>query len=484
MYPPGSGYPPTIIELSSTCDATTGESIIAFTCNKQIAGSACSVDLVERNTLQTVWSGGVGSNSNAEAFEIRGKANGQYYISADNGEASKISATFTVDCAPVGPAPCTIQVVITGYDSPTSVGGYGQVRYRISGAVDNQQSAAIFTVPGGVLVNGMSPYGNGDYSAPVPPVGIGVLCQLTVNEQGGIGFGDIKIGCFAYANFTIPAYAPPALPPDSTEWFAVGGLLPNPARLTCLVSSLTKLATDPANPTGPQLNVARTGLHIELELYRLGVATKFARVRKTVRSTTELVDVARYLRTELAARYQYAPRSIARDGDGSLAFTYRYREVDSDGPGQWIDKPATRYAVLAALPNALDPMLAHVGDPVTPGTPQAAFASLTHWIGYPLELAILLPGDRAVDLFLEHRYFDVAGNEIAIACWTVPAGPTGGVVRFPHIDYCLACAHKVESALVDADRSYTGSCGGVVPIPAPTTGGFLLVGPGRLKLGR
>lgn len=487
MFPQGSGVPPNVIQFSSTCDATTGESIISFVCNKSISGESCSVSLIDNATLATVWSGGFGVDVNAKDFTIKGKPNGQYYITASNDEATYEGPRFYVDCAGAAggdPPTCTIGVEVLGYDSPTSAGGWGQIRYRITGAADNQQSVAIFTIPDGLFVNGMTPFGNGDYSAPIPPVGIGVLCQITANEDPGIGWDNIKIGCFGYANFTIPAYAAPPVPDDASEWFAVGGLLPNPARLTCLVSSLTKSTTDPANPTGPSIKVARAGLHIELELYRYGLPTPFARVRKTVRATTELVDVARYLRTELAARYDYAPRTIATDGDGCFCFGYRYREVDADGVGNWVDKPARRYAVLAALPGALDLVTAHLADPAAPGSPQSAFTELTHWIGYPLEIAVLIPGVRPADLFLEHRYFDAAGNVIAIASWTVPAGAVGGLLRFPHIDYCLACAYKAESALVDTDRSFTGDCAGVVPLPPPASGGYLSIGGGRLKLTR
>lgn len=483
MYPPNSGYhPPNILNFSSSCDATTGASVVSFTCNKQVFGVPCSVDIFDNSTGQRVWSDALPGNINARAFTVSPPLpNGAYYILADNTEASTNSAVFEVDCTPVTPSSCSINVVILGVDPPTSAGGSGQVRYRVSGTVDNQQSAAIFNAAGG-LVNGMAPYGDGDFSAPVPPNGIGVLCTLTVNEQGGIAFGDIATGCFAQADFTIPDFAAPPTTPDVTEWFAVGGLLPNPARLACLVTSLATLGPDPANPTGPQISLPRAGLHLELELFRLGQPDHFARVRKTVRSTTELVDVARYLWPQLAAVYGYAPRSIAYDPDALLAFTYRYREVDATGAGPWVDKLATRYAVLAGLPGYLDPMRRYVGDPTTPGLPMSSFRELVHNIGFPLEVSILIPGDRPVDLYLEHRYFDAGGNEVAIASWTVPAGDVGAMVRFPHIDYAIFCAVKAESALVNIDRSYAGVCAGLPPLPPPTGGNRINIGAGYLTI--
>jgi hypothetical protein len=97
MYPPGSGMPPTISNLYSVCD-TQGFSVIEFDCNKAISGSVLGVYLENRATNKIVWSSGFGADKNAQAFEIRGTANGSYRLVAGNGEAD-VEQPILIDCS-------------------------------------------------------------------------------------------------------------------------------------------------------------------------------------------------------------------------------------------------------------------------------------------------------------------------------------------------------------------------------------------------
>ncbi|MDO7846478.1 hypothetical protein Q5H92_08925 [Hymenobacter sp. M29] len=94
---PGSGSPPSINNLANTCDAAGGASLVTFTVNKGIAGVPCAVVLTNA-AGDIVWTGGMTTVLNSKSFTITGTANGDYTLTADNGEATD-TAGFTIACS-------------------------------------------------------------------------------------------------------------------------------------------------------------------------------------------------------------------------------------------------------------------------------------------------------------------------------------------------------------------------------------------------
>lgn len=119
MFPPGSGYPPTITSLTVTCDAVTGESTVSFSVNKAISGSVCLIGLTNNATAIGVWSDSLSATSNARAFVIRGTANGTYSLIADNGENS-VRATVVINCLTAVEAVKITGVAVTNTSTPTA----------------------------------------------------------------------------------------------------------------------------------------------------------------------------------------------------------------------------------------------------------------------------------------------------------------------------------------------------------------------------
>lgn len=81
-YPPGSGMPPTIQDLVTSCTAQGGQ--VDFTVNKQISGSTLAVTLIDAGN-NVVWSSG--GTAQVQPFIIANVADGHYTLQADNGEA-------------------------------------------------------------------------------------------------------------------------------------------------------------------------------------------------------------------------------------------------------------------------------------------------------------------------------------------------------------------------------------------------------------
>jgi hypothetical protein len=96
MYPPGSGYPPNIMNVSTSCNSKGG--VLSFDCNKSIAGSTASIYLINRNTGSAFWRGSINEYTNAGHFEVENIPNGRYYIAANNGEADVEDEDFDITC--------------------------------------------------------------------------------------------------------------------------------------------------------------------------------------------------------------------------------------------------------------------------------------------------------------------------------------------------------------------------------------------------
>ncbi|WBO86067.1 hypothetical protein [Hymenobacter yonginensis] len=256
-----------------------------------------------------------------------------------------------------------------------------------------------------------------------------------------------------------PEPEPEPEPLPAPAYYAVGGRVPRPALLATPVSDLFTAGSQP-----------RPGLHVELELSRPDAEAPFARLRKTVRRQRELVDVAQALHAELVPEMRYPTGRRARyDGQATLSFTYRWREVDATGTGEWQQARGAHYALLSAVPPEL-PATAYVAYVARPALPLSAFPSgqLVQAVGLPLELAVWLP-ERAAGAtwYAEWRYLDGYGSELEIRSVPLPASLPAGVCRLSLPPDPLPCATQLVLTLTDTDRSYPGSCPVVVAPPPP-----------------
>jgi len=449
MNPPGSGAQPTIISLSSTC-ATTGESIIFFTCNKAISSSDLGLELVNSVTGDVAWSGGFGGATNAQSFTIKGTKNGDYLLTADNGEATK-SVNVSVDCAGSTPN-CDLVLVSATPTPPTTVGGFGYVNFKYTTAT---QFVLGVTVSGPVT-RAANFTNTGEAQVDNLPAG---AYLYTIAQSA-------NPDCQLNGSFTIAAPAAPIDPSlnQPARWEPVGGVLPNPVLLK-VEAALTDA-----------LGAARPGLHVEVELWRVGLFVPFAEFSATIRTATQYVNAAPYLRAELlaAARYPGSQATPLIDSDSSLEFYYRYRITDAAGSEPWVKRAGLRYAVLAALPAAADTMLPFLADGA--GRVASIFPNdeATQFVGLPLEVSVLLP-TAATFRYAELRYLNAYGQELEIRSFALADYLPAGYLRIPLPADPLPDATTVEVAIVDTDRAHG-------PGTPPAAPGYLLTNTGRLKL--
>jgi hypothetical protein len=263
---------------------------------------------------------------------------------------------------------------------------------------------------------------------------------------------DLRQGdtCVATGTFVLEDAAP-------VRWEPVGGVLPNPV----LLAVEATLATS---------GVPRAGLHVELELWRPGALAAFGRFRATVRTASQLVDAAPYLRAQLVAlpRYSATVSQPLVDADASLRFFYRFRVVDSDNAEPWQTRAGQRYAVLAALASATDTMAPYVAD----GTGKVASifpdGEGCQFVGLPLEASVLLPSATGTPRWAELRYVDALGQAVEIRTYPLADSLPGGMLRIPLPPDPPTCATAVEVSVRDDNRAFVGTCGNVL-VPAPTS---------------
>jgi len=344
---------------------------------------------------------------------------------------------------------------------PTSVGGYGYVTFNFT----TSDTGTIGVNAAGPVVRAQ----NFQASA-----GTAQLLNLPAGRYYWVIALTSDPTCAKEGYFTINDPAPPADPSvnDPARWEPVGGVLPNPV--------LLKVEASLTNSQG----AARTGLHVEVELWRPAAAAAFASFRATVRTATQYVDAASYLRAELVALQRYAATASQPliDADASLRFYYRYRVVDKVGPEQWLTRAGERYAVLAALPEAADTMAPYVAD--TTGGVASVFPDFegVQFVGRPLECTVLLPPPTpGQDRWAELRYLDAYQREVEIRSFALAPTLPAGVLRIPLPADVLPCAAFVQVSIRDDNRAYVGTCGAPI-IPAPVLGGYLLTNAGRLRL--
>jgi hypothetical protein len=346
---------------------------------------------------------------------------------------------------------CDLQIISIIPTPPTSPGGVGFVTVTYSTSSSTPAYVeAVNKVTGGLYANSFADT-NDDKT--------GVLYGLPVGDYDIIiGLPD-NIGCEARAPFSMPGFtAIDTSLTDAAKWEPVGGVLPNPVLLKVEATLLTA-------------GVARAGLHVEVELVADGKA--FASFRATVRTATQYIDAAPYLRAELVALQRYAATATAPliDADAVLRFSYRFRVVDRTGEEPWQTRARERYAVLAALPLATDTMAPYVADATGKVASVFPDGEGCQFVGLPLEASVLLPPFIGTPRWAELRYLDAYRNPVEIRSYPLDVGLAAGMLRIPLPNDPPLCASFVEVSVRDDNRAFPGNCGHVVPpAPASTSG--------------
>jgi hypothetical protein len=346
---------------------------------------------------------------------------------------------------------CDLQIISVTPTAPTSPGGLGYV--TVVYATSSHTPAYIHAI---------NPLTGGLYASPVADTTddkTGVLYNLPVADYDLIVGSSDDFDCKVTGSFSIPGFqAVDTSLTDAPRWEPVGGVLPNPVLLKVEATLLTA-------------GVARAGLHVEVELVADGKA--FASFRATVRTATQYVDAAPYLRAELVALQRYAATATAPliDADAVLRFSYRFRVVDRTGEEPWQTRARERYAVLAALPLATDTMAPYVADATGKVASIFPDGEGCQFVGLPLEASVLLPPFIGKPRWAELRYLDAYRNPVEIRSYALDVGLAAGMLRIPLPNDPPLCASFVEVSVRDDNRAYPGNCGHVVPpAPASTSG--------------
>jgi hypothetical protein len=342
---------------------------------------------------------------------------------------------------------CDLQFLGVELHPPTTAGGFGYVSVKYSTANT-----------GHVLFNVVGPVSRGSSYV---QASTGDLYNLPAGDYDYSLRLEDEPGCELTGSFTLD---PPAAEPDPTvndpaRWEPVGGVLPNPV-LLAIEAALTTTAGTP-----------RPGLHAELELWRPGGLAAFAGFRATVRTASQTIDAAPYLRAQLVAlpRYSATASQPLIDLDASLPFYYRFRVVDAASAEAWQTRAGARYAVLAALASATDTMAPYVAD----GTGKVASifpdGEACQFVGLPLETSVLLPPATGTPRWAELRYVDAHGDAVEIRTSPLADSLPAGMLRIPLPNDPPVCATAVEVSVRDDNRAFVGTCGKVLPpaLPSP-----------------
>ena len=350
---------------------------------------------------------------------------------------------------PTTPPTCDLLLVGVAVTHPTAPGGFGYVTFTYTTATQ--------------LVLGVTVYGPVLKAENYPNTGTAQVDKLPAGQyRYTIALSDDP-NCQLNGEFTLSDPAPltdPSLS-DPARWEPLGGVLPNPVPLK-VEATLTNA-----------LGAPRPGLHVELELWRPAAAAAFVSFRATLRTATQFVDAAPYLRAQVVAlpRYDALATVPLVDADASLGFYYRYRVVDSAGAEPWRTRAGERYAVLAALPRPADTMAPFVAD----GTGRVASifpdGEACQWVGLPLEVSVLLPPPTGAPRWAELRYVDAWGAAVEIRSLALADTLPAGVLRIPLPPDPPTCAAAVEVSVRDDNRAFVGTCGHVLPPTPPPPGG-------------
>lgn len=473
MVPAGNNTPPNIIEFSNSCTGQGLGSLVSFTINKVVSGAVLEARITNTATGVTEWSDVFGANINARSYSIPDVGNnipvlpnGDYQLLADNGEGTD-TVDFTVNCAVLG-STCTIALVNVVGTAPTAAGGKGLVEYTLATVVGASNLVELTDANGGTYAYITFAAGAGTWQIPsVPP---GTYNLVAYDDHTDSQTVNHPSYCEARATVVVPPYQGVVVPPvePAPQWHPVGGVLPNQASLAV-----------PVTPLVNQDGTPRVGLYVEVELKRLGAADKFATARRVIRTSADSIDVSQYLRGQLLALAGYPSYSgLFSDATAGFGFTYRYRAIDNNGMGQWIEPLGKHYGILAAMPPAAQNLLPYVVTKATPGTAATtgwplAFASgaPAQVVGYPLEVALLLGARPAgTVLYLEAQYFDSLGNLLELRNVVVDDTRQPGYYRYCLPANPLPCAAYLELVVSDANRAFAGVCVGSSGTPGPGTG--------------
>lgn len=340
---------------------------------------------------------------------------------------------------------CDLVLLSATPTHPTTAGGFGFFTFTYTTAT---QYVLGVTVDGPVFK-----------ASNYPNTGVAQVNNLLAGRYSyTLALGE-NGACLITGTFTIndPAPAPDPSLGQPPRWEPVGGVLPNPV-LLAIEATLASAGTP------------RPGLHAELELWRPAATAAFAKFRATVRTASQLVDAAPYLRAQLVAlpRYNATASQPLVDADAALPFYYRYRVVDAANAEPWQQRAGERYAVLAALASATDTMAPYVAD----GTGKVASifpdGEGCQFVGLPLEASVLLPPPTGGPRWAELRYVDALGHTVEIRTYSLADSLPAGMLRIPLPPDPPVCATAVEVSVRDDNRAFVGTCGNVL-VPAPTS---------------
>jgi hypothetical protein len=114
MEQPGSGSPPKIFNIATSCSAAGG--VVSFNANKVISGTSLGVVLLNASG-EAVWGSGFGAATNGASFTTSAQPDGDYVLSADNGEAT-IEEPVTISC---GVAAGTLKLAVSHTDETAAL---------------------------------------------------------------------------------------------------------------------------------------------------------------------------------------------------------------------------------------------------------------------------------------------------------------------------------------------------------------------------
>lgn len=236
---PGSGTPPALLNLTTTCGAAGGE--ISFSCNKGISGATCTIELVDDATANTVWVSSIPATVNVKAFTIASLPDSSYTLTANNGEA--IDTLFiVVACGPPPVGVLTlVSLLLTQPTAATPTGGAriavrgGTQPLTVTGIVRGTSATTVANGAANYAVSGLTP---ADYvaifaDASQPPMTLNVPFTIDPVPVTVAGCQD------EYATDYNPAAVTAAACSYTLNWRSAWGPAAVPVRVPALPGQIT-----------------------------------------------------------------------------------------------------------------------------------------------------------------------------------------------------------------------------------------------------